>query len=119
MKISVQPPTLPKGTHRVRLDRIDSESDRQFGTRLLWRFVAPDGGEFIRRTGDNCKPGSALATLIEGMADRALSVNEEIDTDDYVGRDYMITLDEKQFEEGGDAKAVLSSIKPVDSKEVS
>jgi hypothetical protein len=82
--------------YAARLLGIEPVTNEQYGAGLRFTFQilkGPYAGQKAART-TGCSPSlkNSVGRLLSGMLGRTLNLDEEIEADDLIGRDYMIVV---------------------------
>jgi hypothetical protein len=80
----------------AKLTGVEPVTNDQYGPGLRFKYSVAKGplaGQSVARTtGCAPSPKNSLGKLLSGMLGRALSLDEEIEVDDIIGREYMIVV---------------------------
>jgi hypothetical protein len=100
MKLTVKPGAVPPGSYRAHLAAVESTQHDQYGPGLRFVFVVADGLfaglEAGRTTGCVPTPRNALGRLLAGLLGRNLTIDEDVELEELIGRDYLIVVAETE-----------------------
>ncbi len=96
MRLKVSSGAVPPGMYHAKFLGVEAVTNDQYGAGLKFTFQVvrgPHSGQKVART-TGCSPSlkNSLGRLLSGMLGRSLSLDEEIDDNDLVGREYMIVV---------------------------
>lgn len=88
--------SVPPGFYSTKFAGVEAVNNGQFGPGLKFKFVIARGplvGQTVSRT-TGCTPSQKnnLGKLLSGMLGRTLNVDEEVDVDDLLGREFMVVV---------------------------
>jgi hypothetical protein len=115
MRLQVTPGGVPPGSYTARLADVENVIHEQYGPGLKFTFAVQKGqhlGMKVSRT-TSCAPSprNALGKLLSGMLGRPLTVDEEIELEDLIGRDYLVVV---AATEGGGSRVETVVTLPTD-----
>ena len=91
---------VPIGQYRARFSKWEQSVHEQYGDRLLFEFEIVDGEHAGASSSRFCSakltPKSALAKIASGLAGKKLEPGDSFDPDTYVGRTYLIIVEETE-----------------------
>jgi hypothetical protein len=94
-KIQIIPPSPAAGEHVAKLRPIVA-GQGTYGPTFRFDFEVVDGDSdgcvISRTTGQNPKRGESLIELLDQLYGRKLAANETVDSDELVGRSFVITV---------------------------
>jgi hypothetical protein len=104
--LTVSSGSVPVGSYTGRfagLEEVAENQEKKYAAGIRWRFVIDAGpyeGQTVSRvTGPAPSVKNTCGKVLSGMVGRALKENEQIDTDAFLGRRYMLVVAAGQ--EGG------------------
>ena len=96
-KFTLKPGGPPPGTYRARLGSVRDTMHLEFGAGMRFEFEiiegAQTGDKVSRITGILPTPANAAGRMLSGLAGK-LALHEEVDISDFVGREYLIVVEE-------------------------
>jgi hypothetical protein len=115
MKLKISTGSVPPGLYAARLTSIEPVTNEQYGPGIQFKFTVARGPfanqAVFRTTGCSPSPKNSLGKLLSGMLGRTLNVDEEIEVDDLVGRDFMVMVG---VTETGGSRVESASPPPID-----
>ncbi len=96
MRLTVSPNPVPPGCYLAKLEGIQSADHESYGPGLRFEFAicgGPlQGRRISRTTGRVPSPTNALGLLLSNLLGRPLQVDEVIELDSLMGREFLIDL---------------------------
>ena len=115
MKLRVSDATVPPGNYTAQFVGVEPTRHKEYGDRLCWKFKVDQGVQAgktaLRFTGPTLSPNSACGRIASGLVGRPLKPDEDIDFATYVGRTYLIVVEQAQK----DGLTRLAAVTPVAS----
>lgn len=97
MKLTVTASGLPPGSYKAKLVKVEPTEHAEYGPGLRWAFAVADGPHAdrlaARTTGCYPTAQNALGRMLAGMLGRPLTVDDEVDVDDLIGREFVIAVE--------------------------
>lgn len=98
MRLRVSDATVPAGSYTAQFAGVEPKKHKEFGDGLCWKFRITQGPQMgktaLRFTGPTPSPKSACGRMVSGLVGRALEPDEEIDIANFVGKTYLIVVDQ-------------------------
>ena len=89
---------VPVGGYRAKFVKWEQSVHEQYGDRICSTFQIVggqhNGAETSRFTGAKLSPKAALAKILSGLKGSKIEMDENVNPDDYVGKEYMIVIAE-------------------------
>jgi hypothetical protein len=96
MLLRISAGSVPPGLYSAKLTGVEPVTNDQYGPGLKFKYSitrGPQAGQLVARTtGCSPSPKNSLGRLLAGMLSRTLSLDEEIELDDLIGREYMVMV---------------------------
>jgi hypothetical protein len=100
MKLTIDGGSVPPGTYNSKFVGIEETSHEEYGPGLRWRFEILSGEqagrEATRVTGTKPTPRNACGKILASITGSQLVLGDEIDTRDFVGREFLVAVQESQ-----------------------
>jgi hypothetical protein len=115
MLLRVSAGAVPPGTYFAKLLAVEPVTSDQYGNGIRFSFQVAKGqyaGQKVSRTtGCTASPKSSLGKLLSGMLGRALNLDEEVEVNGLLGREYLIVVG---VTEGGGSRVETATPPPID-----
>ena len=100
MRLKVSDASVPPGNYTAQFSNLETTQHKEYGDGLCWKFRISQGPQTgktaLRFTGRTASPNSACGRIVAGLLGRPLEPDEEIDVDSYVGKTYLIVVEQAQ-----------------------
>jgi hypothetical protein len=94
----MQPGGVPSGTYRAKFCGVEPSQHAEYGPGVRFLFEVTDGPYAGQQTGRvtalKPTPGNNTGRMLAGIVGRPLRPDEEVDIDQYVGRPYLLTVEQ-------------------------
>ncbi len=91
---------LLPGTYTCKFKSVEETTHPEYGDGLKWVFEVASGpqkGQFaMKTTSTTPTPRNACGKLLNGLAGRPVSLGEELDVNDFVGKPYTVVVETTQ-----------------------
>ena len=106
-KLTVKTAGVPIGSYTCKFVGTESVDHAEYGDGLKWIFQVVEGSlsgkETYRTTKPDPTPKNSCGKFLAALAGEAPSDGLDVDTDDYIGRRYMVMVGASQ---GGDSTRI-------------
>jgi hypothetical protein len=94
---TLQPSSVPPGKYHARFLGVEDSTHIEYGVGLRWIFEILSGAHAGKRaarvTDATFTPRNSAGRMLTGLAGRPLPLGEAIEADEFVGREYTITIE--------------------------